>query len=119
MRSRIDDAEIRGAILRHANRFGVSLQTLTGTYSIPSGAPHVQMLVTGGSARTVKLPASPKKGDWFLIVNLAAAADVITVQDSAAAALTPACTPTQNEAALVIYSGDATIGWRSVVMLGA
>lgn len=117
MRSRIDDAELRGNILRHANRFGVSNQTLTGTYAIPAGSPHVQALDPGGGARNVTLPASPKVGDWFLIINTADAAEIITVQNSAGVGLTPAITPTQSESALVVYI-NATLGWRGFVAIG-
>ncbi len=117
MRSRIDDADMRGNILRHANRFGVSFQTLAGTYAVPSGSPHVQALDPGGAARNVTLPASPKIGDWFLIMNMADAAEIITVQTSAGVGLTPACTPTQNETAFVVYI-NATLGWRNFVAIG-
>jgi len=72
----------------------------------------------GGAARTVKLWASPKIGEFLWIINTADAAEVITVQDSAGVALSPACTPTQNEMVLLVYTG-ATLGWRQFVGLGA
>lgn len=118
MRSNIEGANLIQTLLNRGNRLGLLVQTLTGTTDIPADAPHVLALDPGGSARTVKLPANPKKGDWFLLINTADAAEVITVQDSAAAALTPACTPTQSESALIIYV-NATLGWRNMVMIGA
>lgn len=117
MRSRIEGTEVINNVIRNQNRFGVSVQTLAATYAIPSGAPHVQALDPGGAARNVTLPASPRAGDWFLIINAADAAEVITVQTSAAAALVPPITPTQSESALVVYI-NATLGWRGLVAIG-
>lgn len=116
--SNIVGAEVADNLLLNKNRFGVGVRTLGGTYAIPSGAEHIQALDPGGAARNVTLPANPKTGDWFLIINTADAAEIITVQNSAGSGLTPACTPTQNESALVVYI-NATLGWRSFVALGA
>lgn len=118
MRPNLEAARITKSMLLHGNRFGVSFQTLTGTTTIPPDSPHILAWDPGGAGRTVKLPASPTPGDWFLIMNMADAAEVITVQDSAAAALTPACTPTQSESAFVVYV-NATLGWRNFVAIGA
>lgn len=118
MRSNMEGMRVRDALLTGSNRFGVLELTLTGTTLIPADAPHILALDPGGAARTVKLPASPRKGDWFYLINTADAAEVITVQDSAGNALTPACTPTQSESALLIYIND-TLGWRAMVGIGA
>lgn len=100
------------------NRFGVLELTLAATFDVPSGSPQVLVLDPGGAARTVRMPASPQKGDWFLLINTADAAEVITVQDSAGVGLTPACTPAQSESALLVYI-NATLGWRQFVAIGA
>lgn len=112
MRSRIDDAEVRGAILRHANRFGVTQFAFATTIAIPAGAPHVQVLNRGTSSGNVTLPASPKKGDFFYIINAGTGTSVLTIQDSAGTALSPACTPAISEIAFVVY--DGTKWWNSV-----
>jgi hypothetical protein len=116
MRSNIDGSEIINAILKGGNRLGVAVHTLAAAHVLGADAPHVQFLDPGGSARNVDLPASPQKGDFFLIFNTADAAEVITVRDNAGAGLTPAITPTQSECALVVYNGSA---WRGFVALGA
>ena len=105
-------------LLLAGNRWGVVNQTLTATFAVPVDAPHVLALDPGGASRNVTLPASPQIGDWFVIINTADAAEVITVQDSAGAGLTPAITPTQNEIAYVYFVGGA-LGWRGAVALGA
>lgn len=103
-------------LLRGGNRLGVNVQTLGATLQIGENGPHVHFLDPGGAARDVELPASPQKGDFYLIFNTADALEVITVKDSAGGALTPAITPTQSECAVVVYSGTA---WRGFVALGA
>lgn len=117
-RSRTVGARMEDNLLLSRNKLGVAVQTLTGNFAVPVGSPHVLMLDPGGAGRNVTLPANPSKGDWFLIVNTADAAEVLTIQNSAAGALVPPITPTQNESALVVYSGDATLGWRGFVAIG-
>ena len=117
-RGLIEAAEIRDALVNVGNRFGVLNLTLGADFVIPTDAPHILALDPGGAARNVRLPASPQVGDWFLIVNTADAAEVITVQTSAGAGLTPATTPAQSESAFVVYI-NATLGWRSFVAIGA
>lgn len=117
MRSNLDGATLQDNLILSENRYGVGNQTLTGTYAIPPGAEHIQALDPGGASRNVTLPASPQIGDWFLIINTADAAEIITVQTSAGGALTPPITPTQNESAFVVYTG-ATLGWRGYVAIG-
>ena len=117
-RVNLEGVIVADCLIKSGNRFGVLNLTLTGTYSVAADGPHILALDPGGAGRTVKLWASPQVGDWVLIINTADAAEVITVQDSAAAALTPACTPTQNESAFIVYI-NSTLGWRSFVALGA
>jgi len=112
MRSNLDAAVIADCLMLNGNRLGTSIQTLTGTTAIPPDAPHVLAWDPGGGAREVNLPASPQSGDFYIIVNTADAAEVITLEDSASAALTPACTFTQNEVCFVVYTGAA---WRFFV----
>lgn len=109
MRSRVDDAEMRGNILRHANRYGVLTQTLGATFAVPPGAPHVLVLDANGVARNVTLPANPRKGDFFYISNSAAGAFALTIQDSAAGALVPAASVAQGATMFVVWSGTS---WR-------
>jgi len=118
MRSNLEGAKLYGNLLQRGNRLGILNQTLTGTTAIPADAPHVLALDPGGAARNVTLPANPKPGDWFLLINTADALEVITVQNSAGGALVPACTPTQSEVALIVYV-NAALGWRSFVGAGA
>jgi hypothetical protein len=118
MRINLEGARISDMISMSRNRLGVGVVTLTGTFAIGPGSPHVLALDAGGSARNVTLPANPRVGDWFYIINTTGSALVLTIQDSAGGALTPACTPTQNEMAFLIYLG-ATLGWKNIVGLGA
>lgn len=116
MRANLEEITIEGCLLKNANRLGVDVRTLTGTTTLLADGAHVLVYDPGGAGRTVKLWASPQEGDFVILHNSADAAEVITVQDSAAAALTPACTPTQSETAFIVYAGAA---WRSFVALGA
>jgi hypothetical protein len=111
MRSRVDDAEIRGSTMRQANKMGISSQSISGNYAIPPGAPHVQEINSGASTnRNVTLPANPKKGDWFILLNTGSGTSVLTIQDSAAGALVPARTLAINVAVLVWWNGTA---WKA------
>ena len=105
-------------MLRAGNRFGITQLTLGGTLTMSGPMNNVLAIDPGGAARKVLLHASPKRGDFYILINTADAAEVITVQNSAGVGLTPACTPTQNEVAIIVYV-DATLGWRSCVALGA
>ena len=111
-------ARISDCFIAQGNKFTVANLTLTGTTAIPRGGPNVYILDPGGAARNVTLWASPQLGDFVFIVNAADAAEVLTIQTSAGAGLTPACTPTQSETAFLIYCG-ATLGWRNFVSIGA
>lgn len=112
MRSNIDGAILQDNLLLGENRFGVATQTLTGTYAIPPGSEHIQVLDANGVARNVTLPASPQKGDWFLVYNPAAGLFALTLQDSAGAALSPAVTVAQAKAVMVFWTGTA---WKALV----
>lgn len=118
MRARLDGTRMYRTMFESKNRFALLEKTLTGTETLQDGIPHLLALDPGGAGRTVKLPAGPVSGDFLIIINTADAAEVLTIQDSAGVALTPACTPTQNEIAFVFYV-DATLGWRNFVGLGA
>lgn len=114
-RSNIDGAVVADCLVLNGNRFGLLRQTLTATFAIPPDAPHLLILDANGVARNVTLPASPQVGDWFEIYNSAAAAFSLTLQNSAAAAVTPAVVIAQSKAARVIYTGLAEPGgWRAL-----
>lgn len=115
MRSNIEGAILSDNTILNGNRIGMLVQTLGGTFAIPPDAPHVLALDPGGAGREVNLPASPQKGDFFIVINTADAAEVITIEDSASVALVPPLTPTQNETAVVFYTGTA---WRGFVAIG-
>lgn len=108
-------AEIQDSLLRAGNRFGVDTRTLTGTTQLERG-PNILFLDPGGAARTVKLWASPKAGDWAVIVNTADAAEVITVQTAAAGAISAGITPTQAEVAVVFYNGTVWMGFVAIAV---
>lgn len=116
-RSNIEGAALWDNLLMQGNRFGSLSQTLGGNLTLSGKSPHLLFLDPGGAGRNVLLPASPKIGDFYIIVNTADAAEVLTIQTSAGGALTPPLTPTQNETAVVFYSG-ATLGWRGFVAIG-
>lgn len=116
MRNNLEGAIIADCLIKSGNRFGINVETLAATKAIAADGPQVHFLDPGGAARDVTLWASPQRGDWVLIFNTADAAEVITVKDSAAAGLTPAITPTQSEAALIVWNGTA---WKGFVAIGA
>lgn len=113
----LEGTDIYDVIFRQGFRQGLSNQTLTGTYALAANAPPLLFLDPGGAARIVKMPPSPKLGQMHIIVNTADAAEIITIQDAAAVALVPPITPTQNETAVLYWSG-ATLGWRGFVAIG-
>ena len=113
-RRNIEGVELYDSVWKQGFRLGQFVQTLTGTYAMDERAPPLAFLDPGGSARTVKLPPNPKKGQIQIIVNTADAAEVITVQTAAGAGLTPAITPTQSETAVLMYNGTAWIGFVAI-----
>lgn len=111
-RVNIEGAEVYDSLLRTGNRLGVNIQTLGGAISLGKDAPHIQVLDANGAARNVNLPPSPQKGDFYLVLNPAAGAFALTLQDSAGVALSPAVTVAQAKAVLVFWTGTA---WKALV----
>lgn len=116
-RTNLAGALIDQCLFGSNNRYKMAVLTLGATYAVVGGGPNVLVLDPGGAGRNVTLPANPKVGDFYIIINSADAAEVITVQTSAGGALVPPITPTQSETAIVFYTG-ATLGWRGLVAIG-
>src|SRR5688572_9139517 len=113
MRLNLEDLVAANVLFLNRNRLGIVTQTLTGTTALSEKMGQILFLDPGGGAREVNLPAvANSKGLWFILVNTADAAEVITVEDAASAALTPAITLTQNEIALFFCNG---VSWRGFV----
>lgn len=87
------------------------LETLTGTRAITTAELEVWQgfaFDPGGAGRTVTLPAEATvKGALVTISNKADAAEILTVQNSAAATIV---TPTQGEAAILWCDGTSWYG---------
>jgi hypothetical protein len=114
-RMNIEGADLQDCNIKKGNRFGIAVLTLTATTALAADGPQVLFLDPGGAARNVTLWASPQRGDWVLIFNAADAAEVLTIQTSAGTGLTPAITPTQSEAAFLVYNGTT---WQGFVAIG-
>ncbi len=115
-RSNIEGAVIFDCVMLNGNRQGLLVQVLTATFAIPPDAPHTLILDANGVARNVTLPANPARGDWFEIFNVAAGAFALTIQNSAAAAVTPAVVIAQSKSAKLVYTGLAEPGgWRAIL----
>jgi len=82
-------------------------EVLTGTKTLTKQSGSVQALDPGGAHRDVALPDSPEDGYWFLIANLAAAAENLVIKDAGGSTI---ATANQNDAALV-FTDDAG-AWR-------
>lgn len=110
MRVRVDKGvEIEGM---HGLLYGRTFTaTLTGTYTLPAGIPPLVFLNPGGAARNVLMPPV-EDGLIMLIVNIATAAEAITLQSSAGGALVPPVDILQNEAVVMVSQGTA---WRALV----
>lgn len=80
---------------------GFRSATLSGADTLTTASQHVQILDPGGAGRNVTLPTGTT-GMWFFIVNMADAAETLTVKDAGAA--TVIAVP-QNKAALVVHNG--------------
>lgn len=110
-RRQIEGTRVLDTTLMSGNRMGVLEVVLGATFQVPDDAPHVLYLDPNGAGRTVKLPVTVQKGDFYWIHNPAAGAFALTVQDSGGNALVPALSVAQNKAALVVYI-NATAGWK-------
>ena len=82
-------------------------EVLTGTKTLTKQSGNLQAFDPGGAARDVVLPDSPEDGYWFLIANLADAAEDLVIKDAAGGTI---ATASQNDAALVY--ADAGGAWQ-------
>lgn len=81
MRTNLENNRTRDQ--RHSGgRFTVVRQTLTGTYSIASGAPTLQFLDPGVSSRTVFLPPYLAEGGQLIWIVNAGNSKLLTVVDA-------------------------------------
>lgn len=115
--SRVDKegVVIRESLIAESNVYQTNVQVLTGTITMPAGAPPMQFLDANGAARTVNLPPGVK-GGFMWIYNPAAAAFSLTVKDNTSAVTI--ATIAQGKAALFLCNGDGTTSaWK--VLLGA
>lgn len=85
---------------------GSNVETLAANKTLSAADAPIQVLDPGGSGRDVTLPAESLKLA-FWIHNSADAAEVLTVKDDGGSTV---CTPTQNEAALVVSDGTTYRG---------
>lgn len=110
-RMNIEGAELYDCTFKSGNRQGIA--TLPdAAATLAQGAPQV-LVMAPTSTRIVKLPPSPRRGQTVTIVNTAAGAVSITVQDSAGAALPVALSVAQNTSATVVWDGAKWIGIKS------
>ena len=93
-------------------RFKTETVTLGADKVLTKKSPTVQFLDPGGAARNVTLPPeADSAGLFFIIVNQADAAEIITVRDDTP---TTVVTPTQNEVAVVVCNGVTWEGFFAV-----
>lgn len=115
MRNNHEGGNLIEMILRHGNRILPLTQTLGATYVMDADMPQLQFLDPGGAGREINLPpVADSKGLFFIIVNTADAAENLTVEDSASAALTPAAVVGQNEIGLFFCDGVRWQGFTGV-----
>ena len=89
-------------------RFQHETETLAAGKTLTKDSPSLQFLDPGGAGRTIVLPAeADSKGLVFFISNEADAAEILTINDDAAATIV---TPTQNEAAILFCDGTTWSG---------
>jgi hypothetical protein len=90
---------------------GAYSATLSGDLTLTTDHPVVTKLDPGGAGRTITLEAeSGAAGRFRLVVNSADAAEVLTINNDAAAAIS---TPAQNEAALLYCDGTS---WTEIAV---
>jgi hypothetical protein len=113
-RMNLEGADVNDCLLRNGNRYGVMNQSITANFAIGPNAPHV-IVLTPDAARNVTLPANPQKGDYFFILNTSAGAFALTIQDSAAGALSPAVSIAQGKSAMIVATGTPAVpAWKSL-----
>src|SRR5262245_21119692 len=111
-RRNLEGVDISDCVFKQGNRMGTVNQILTGDLTMANDAPQLLILDANGSARNVRLPPNPQRGDYYMIINPAAAAVALTLQTSAGAALSPAVTVAQNKGVVVCWTGTA---WKAIV----
>lgn len=93
---------------------GIRIATLAGAETWTHQNATVAFLDCGGAGRTITLPAEENGGGYlYVIVNTSDAAEDITVNNDAAAAV---ITISQNEAGIVACDGTA---WDGFIITGA
>jgi hypothetical protein len=80
MRSNIDSARLENVLLMGGNKLGAIFQALGATFTMDADMPPLICLDPTGAGRTVLLPAE-SKGLFYIIVNLADAAETLTVKE--------------------------------------
>jgi hypothetical protein len=110
----LEGADVNDCLLRNGNRYGVMTQSITANFAIGPNAPHV-IVLSPDAARNVTLPANPQKGDYFFILNTSAGAFALTIQDSAAGALSPAVSVAQGKSVMIVCTGTPTVpAWKAL-----
>lgn len=107
MHQRFDTLESEHTELRKKLFFGVNTETLAATRVIDPDDAILQYLDPGGAGRNVDLPAEANaRGQMFLIVNTADAAENLTVRNDAAGTIGVVG---QNEMGMFVCNGT---DWR-------
>ena len=87
-------------------------QTLAATLVLDADTPQLLFLDPGGAGREINLPPeADSEGPFIVIVNTADAAENLTVEDDASAALTPAAVVGQNEIGIFFCNG---VRWQGI-----
>lgn len=114
-RGRFDDGVVEGFLMRGPHYKEYQGGTLTGTIAIPNTAHSVLVFDPGGAARNVDLPAANNdlnRGRVFWVVNLADAAEALTVRHNGGATI---MTVNQGKIGIAMQVGTAgapqTAGW--------
>ena len=121
-RENITAANIRDSHLK-AKLFGEpQTQTLAADLTLAAAHPWIQVLDPGGAARNVDLPPE-EEGLMFWIINIADAAETITVREDAG--VTTICTVagsaggTTNQRALIVCARNAAGALTWYAQVGA
>jgi len=89
-RGRFDDGVVEGLLMRGPHYKEYQGGTMTGTVAIPNTAHSVLVFDPGGAARNLDLPLADNlvnRGRVFWVVNLADAAESITVRHNGGATI--------------------------------